>query len=278
MSATATAGPSGTLATAVRAEWVKATTTWVWWGLLLIALGLVSMNVGLFAALAPADAGAAETFPLPLVSTAEGQLAVVGGGFQAGYLIAAVLGALLATSDFRSGTIAPTFLAVPRRGRVAAAKTVVATVMGLLYGVTIQLASVAITAAVLAVRGIDLVGVDELARPLALGVLGITVWSLIGLAFGLLVRQQVLALVSLILVVFLLDPLAGFVLTGVGDVGGVDLEVVGSYLLTNASTALVEGFTGSQLLPWWGGLLVLLGWAAVLGVLGWRTTLRRDVA
>jgi ABC-2 type transport system permease protein len=268
---------TGTLPLAVRAEAVKASTTWAWWGLLLIALGLVGLNVGLFAALAPADAAGAEVFPLPPVTTAEGQLAVVGGGFQAGYLLAAVLGTLIATSDFRSGTIAPTFLAVPRRGRVAVAKAVVTAGFGVVYGVAIQLASLALTALVLAVRGIDLVGLDELARPLLLGVLGITVWALIGVAFGLLVRQQVVALVSLVLVVFLLDPLAGFILTGVGEVGGVDLEAVGAYLLTNASTALVEGFTGSELLPWWGGLLVLLAWAAVLGVLGWRTTLRRDV-
>lgn len=267
----------GTVAAAVRAEQVKATTTWVWWGLLAIALALVAMNVGLFAALAPADAGAAELFPLPLVTGVDGQLAVVGGGFQGGYLLAAVLGTLIATSDHRSGTIAPTYLAVPRRGRVAVAKAVVAGALGLLYGVAVQAASLVVMAVVLTVRGVDLVGLDDLARPLLLGVLGTAVWALIGLAFGLLVRQQVVALVALVLVVFLLDPLAGFVLSGVGEVGGVDLEVVGSYLLTNASTAVVEGFTGSELLPWWGGLLVLLAWAGVLGVLGWRTTSRRDV-
>lgn len=267
----------GTLGAAVRGEAVKATTTWPWWGLLGIALALVTMNVGLFAALAPADAGAAQVFPLPLVSGVEGQVAVVGGGFQAGYLLAAVLGTLIATSDHRSGTIAPTYLATPRRGRVALAKAVVAGALGLAYGVAVQAASLAVTVAVLAVRGVDLVAAGDLARPLLLGVLGTAVWALIGLGFGLLVRQQVVALVALVLVLFLLDPLAGFVLGGIGEVGGVDLEAVGSYLLTNASTAVVEGFTGTELLPWWGGLLVLLAWATALGVLAWRTTLRRDV-
>ena len=59
-------------------------------------------------------------------------------------------------------------------------------------------------------------------RPLLLGVLGVAVWALIGVAFGLLVRQQVVAVVVLVLVVFLLDPLLVLALSAVGEVGGVD--------------------------------------------------------
>lgn len=261
---------------AVRAELVKVTTTWVWWGLLLVALTLVLLNVGLVAALGPVDE-AVESFPFPLLSTSEGQLALVASGYQAGYLMAAVVGTLVATSDFRTGSIAQTFLAVPRRGLVAAAKLVTAGVVGLVYGLVVQLVSLLTAAGVLAVRGVELAPLDELARPLALGVLGVTVWALIGVAFGLLVRQQVVALVVVVLVVFLLDPLLVLALGAVGEVGGVDVAAAAPYLLTSASTAVVEGFTGGELLSWWAGLLVLLGWVAVLGVLGWRTTLRRDV-
>lgn len=269
-----TAGPRPS---AVRAELIKATTTWVWWGLLLIAMTLVLLNVGLFAALGPVEPEDAEAFPFPLLSGTDGQLALVASGYQAGYLLAAVLGTLVATSDFRTGSIAQTFLAVPRRGRVAAAKLVVAALLGLVYGVAVQLVSLGVAALVLGVRGVALAPLDELARPLLLGVLGVAVWALIGVGFGLLVRQQVVALVLVVLVVFLLDPLLVLALGAVGEVGGLDLEVVGSYLLTSASTAVVEGFTGGRLLPWWGGLLVLLGWAVALGTLAWLTTLRRDV-
>lgn len=262
---------------AVRAELVKLTTTWVWWGLLLIALALVLLNVGLFAALGPVDAGGAEAFPFPLLTSVEGQLALVGSGYQSGYLMSAVAGTLIATTDVRSGTIAQTFLAVPRRGRVAAAKLMTGGLLGLLYGVAVQLASVAVAASVLTLRGVDLAPAGELLRPLALGVLGVAVWALIGVGFGLLVRHQVVAVVTVVLVVFLLDPLVVLALGALGEVGGVDLETVGSYLLTSASTAVVEGFTGARLLPWWGGLLVLLAWAGGLGALAWRTTQRRDV-
>ncbi|MFC3688118.1 hypothetical protein [Aquipuribacter hungaricus] len=262
---------------AVRAELVKLTTTWVWWGLLGIALLLVLLNVGLVSALGPLDAAAAEAFPFPLLTTTEGQLAVVGSGYQSGYLMSAVAGALVATTDFRTGTVAQTFLAVPRRGLVAAAKLVTGGLLGLLYGVVVQVLSLATAWGVLALRGVDLAPAGDLARPVALGVLGIAVWALIGVGFGLLVRHQVVAVVTVVVVVFLLDPLAVLALGAVGEVGPVDLDVVGSYLLTSASTAVVEGFTGGRLLPWWGGALVLLAWAATLGGLAWRTTLRRDV-
>lgn len=262
---------------AVRAELVKLTTTWVWWGLLLIALGLVLLNVGLLAALGPVEPAGAEAFPFPLLTTVQGQLALVGSGYQSGYLMSAVAGTLVATTDVRNGTLAQTFLAVPRRGLVAAAKLLTAGILGLLYGIAVQLASVAVAGLVLAVRGVDLVPVDELARPLALGVLGVGVWALIGVGFGLLVRHQVVAVVTVVVVVFLLDPLLVLALGAAGEVGGVDLETVGAYLLTSASTAVVEGFTGGRLLSWWGGLLVLLAWAGALGTLAWRTTLRRDV-
>jgi hypothetical protein len=119
---------------------------------------------------------------------------------------------------------------------VAAAKLLTAGLLGLLYGIAVQLASVAVAGLVLALRGVDLVPVDELARPLALGVLGVGVWALIGVGFGLLVRHQVVAVVTVVVVVFLLDPLLVLALGAVGEVGGVDLETVGSYLLTSAST------------------------------------------
>lgn len=47
--------------------------------------------------------------------------------------------------------------------------------------------------------------------------------------------------------------------------------------LTNASAALVEGFTGTDLLPRRGGGLVMLGCATVVGVVGWVLATRRDV-
>jgi ABC-2 type transport system permease protein len=265
------------LGRAVRAETVKATTTWVWWGLLLVALALVALNVGLLAALAPLDAAAAETFPFPLLGTTEGQLAVLGSGYQAGYLMAGVAGTVLAAADFRNRTIGPTLLVVPSRGAVALGKCVVATVLGVVYGVAVQALSLVLTVGVVAARGVDVAPAAELARPLLLGVAGVSVWALIGVAFGLLVRNLVVAVVVLVVVVFLLDPLLALVVAGLGEVGGVDLSAAGAYLLSNASTAVVEGFTGAELLPWWGGLLVLLAWAGVMTALAWSTTLRRDV-
>ncbi|WP_336923276.1 hypothetical protein [Aquipuribacter sp. SD81] len=270
--------PARALGRAVRLETVKALTTWVWWGLLVVALALVAVNVGLVAAILPVDGQQGpDGFGLPPLGTAAGQLAVLGFGYQPGYLMAAVTGAVLAAGDFRNRTMAPTLLVVPSRGAVSAGKSVVGLVVGVVHGLAVQAVSLLLLAVVATARGLDLAPAADLARPLVLGVAGIAVWALLGVAFGLLVRNLVVAVVVLVVVVFLVDPLLALVLGGVGEVGGVDLAEVGAYLLTNASTAAVEGFTGAQLLPWWGGLLVLLGWAAVLTGAASVVSLRRDV-
>lgn len=57
-----------------------------------------------------------------------------------------------------------------------------------------------------------------------------------------------------------------------------DLDAVVPYTPNNASAALVQGFTGSDLLAWWAGLLVLLGYGVLIALLGWWTGRNRDIA
>jgi hypothetical protein len=261
-------------------EFVKVRTTRTWWGLLLIALGLIALNVVLTAAVTPVGEPTTPeeaAFAGLEAGTADGQRAIIGAGFQSAYLLSAVMGTIIGAVDFRHRTATWTFLMVPGRAAVALGKLVVATAVGLVFGLVGQGASFALAAVTFAARGIDVRVDADLWRSLGLGVLGIAVWALLGAAVGLLLRNQIAAILAVVGWVFLLDPIGSLVASGVGEVGGVDLTEIVAYSPGNASTAIVEGFTGTELLPWWAGLLVLLAYTAVFTVVAVRVSLRRDL-
>ena len=271
---------TGALGRATAMEWVKVRTTSSWWGLLLLAIGLIALNVVLTAAVTPV--GEATTpeeaaFAGLEAGTADGQRAIIGAGFQSAYLLSAVLGTIIGAVDFRHRTATWTFLMVPGRGSVAGAKLLVAGAVGLIYGIVGQAASFGLAALTFAARGIDVQVDADLWRSLGLGVLGIAVWALVGAAVGLLLRNQIAAILGVVGWIFLLDPIGSVVAAGVGEVGGVDLADIVAYSPGNASSAIVEGVTGTDLLPWWAGLLVLLVYTTILTIAAVRVSLRRDL-
>jgi|GEM_PF-1694559 energy-converting hydrogenase Eha subunit C len=271
---------TGSLTRATAMEWVKICTTATWWALLLLALGVIALNVVLTAAVVPvgeATEGEAAAFGTLNGGTADGQRAIVGSGFQSAYLLSAVLGAILGAVDFRHRTATWTFLMVPGRGAVAVAKLLVAALAGLGYGVVGQAASLGLAAGTLSTRGVDVQVDANLWRSLGLGVLAVAAWAVVGASVGLLLRNQIAAILGVIGWIFLVDPIGSLVAAGVGEVGGVDLADVVAYSPGNASSAIVESVTGVDLLPWWAGVLVLLGWSAVATGAALLVSLRRDL-
>ena len=60
------------------------------------------------------------------------------------------------TSEFRHGTIRPTFVVTPHRTRVMAAKVITSLLMGFLFGLAAIGLSFGVGYAILAIRGIPL--------------------------------------------------------------------------------------------------------------------------
>lgn len=256
----------------IRSEIIKLRTTRMWWGLLLGVVGLVALNVLPTALFAGQDFGAGVPASPPLDEIA-GLTAVYGAGYQSGYLLVLVLGIIIAASDYRHRTATQTFLATPHRGRVIVAKMIVAAIAGLLYGLVAQLLTVAVAAPVVIARGAELrLGESDVIRALALGVPGIALWGVIGVALGVLLRNQVAAILVAVGYIFLGD----FLLAGGLQLANVDAAV--PYTPNNASTAVVGGFTGFDLLEWWAGLGVLLGYGVFIALIGWAVGRRRDIA
>ena len=256
----------------IRSELRKVRTTRTWIGLTLGGLALVAFYVTVIVFTAGnTDVG---RNGLPNLSDPAAVRTVYGVPLEVGYLMTLILGVLLICGEFRHQTITPTFLATPRRGRVLAAKAVAAGAVGLVMGALITAMAAGLGAVLIAARGYPvLLTSHDVPRTLAVAVLGLAVWAVFGLGFGALLKNQVAAVVSAIALVTIVSGLLTLLL------GWVHLDSLARLLPGNASTAMIQpaNVRGVDLLPWWGGALVLLAWGAVTAGLGAFLTLRRDV-
>lgn len=248
----------------VRAELRKLTSTRLWLWLL---LGAVALGA-LFVSLSLGFADDPDNFSLPLDSEL-GQRTLFATAAGGGTL-AAVLGAIGLTGEFRHLTATQTFLATPRRGRVVVAKLIVYPLVGVVYALASIGVVVAIALPWLAAKGID-VSLLENGIPATLAgvVTTMAIYALVGVGLGALVRNQVATVVGLLVYLFVVEQ----ILTAIPAIESVTRFLPGSAV--NALTQVSLG--GYDLLePWQGGLL-LSAYGVAFALLGTLFTVRRDV-
>jgi ABC-2 type transport system permease protein len=247
---------------ALRAESRKLLTTpgGFWMGILQVALTL------LVACLASAFTSADDS-GVPIEGILNGTV-----GFAV--LIASVLGVIGITGEYRHLTVTPTFLSVPRRGTVIGAKLVTYFVTGIVLGVVAVAVSVAVAAPWLSARGFDVdLGSDSALRIMIGGIVASGIWGVIGVGVGALLRNQVAAVVGIVLYRFLIEG----ILSAIPKV-----QNAYPYLPGGATTSLLQGTDTNNgapfdlLSPWVGGL-ILLAYGLVFAILGSRLTVQRDV-
>lgn len=265
------AGPG--LGRLVATELLKLRTTRVWWGLLITGVLLAFLNAGLLAGTAGLALGNGRPSPPP---TDPAMLrSIYTGGFANGYIVTLCLGVLGMAGEYRHLTITPTLLAVPSRTRLVVSKLVAYLLAGLAYGVVLVAAGAVLGAVIVSVRGYPVgLGGPGVVRAMLLAALACAVWAVFGLGLGTLITNQVVALLTAIGFAALAGPLLGLALQAL------KAGSVAQFLPNQASAALVEGTNGGieqQLLPWWGGALVLVAYGLAFAALGAVLTTRRDV-
>jgi ABC-2 type transport system permease protein len=259
---------------AVRSEFRKFFSTRLWWGMaigIFIAGAAFALMFGfIFTSDAVAGPGMPGGDPVQIANS------VYVGGLGVGYLLLLTIGVLQIGGEYRHRTITATFLATPHRDRALLAKAVALVGIGALYGLISLIGSVSVGALVLSLRGQEPFPSGEIVRTLALSLVILGIWALIGLGVGILIPNQVAALLIAIGVAWIVEPLIGFGLT----FWGWGAEHIGPYLPTAATNAIVNAVQqpGEVRLEWWGGLLVLTAYAVVLAGFGiWRAS-REDVS
>lgn len=249
---------------ALRAEFRKLFTTQVWFWLSVLALALtllIAILVSVNVHSSTADSGAFT--------------GIINGATNFSYLISAVLGVIGLTGEYRHLTVTPTFLSVPRRGIVIAAKLITYLLFGLALGIVVIGAAVAVAYPWLTGKGfsIDLGSTTNL-RVLLGGVVTVAVFGIIGVGVGALLRNQVAAVVGIVIYLFVAEPLLQII---------PKVRSAYPYLPGGAQSALTSSpdnanaADGVHLLQPWQGGLVLLAYGLVFAILGWLLAVRRDV-
>jgi ABC-2 type transport system permease protein len=181
-------------------------------------------------------------------------------------IFSGLAGVLLVTSEYRYGTIRPTFLFTPRRGRVVSAKLTAGLLAGLVFGAVSLGLAVGIGSLILSARGIpSALSGGDFALIVFGGLAGIALRGAFGVGLGAILRNQVGAVIALLAWDFVVNSL----LFGLAP-------SVGRFMPTPAADALMGLKTTHLLAPAAGGA-VLLAWTAVLALAGLVLTLRRDV-
>ena len=274
---------------AIRSEAIKLSTLRMWWVLAIIMVGYVGFTAGLlggvFGAMAEdlaAAAGAPAPPGAPSFGPADIPAIVYSVATAIGYVFPLILGVLSATAEVRYQTLTPTFLAVPRRGVVLAAKLVVIALAGAAFGVFGLIGSMGLGAPIMSLQGVDpLLGDVDTWLLAGRVVIACGLWAVVGVGVGALIPNQIAAIVVVLGFTQFLEPilrLGTSIWEWTANVGKF-LPGAASDALVGSSifTSLGASATNVQQLERWQGGLVLLGIAAIVTAAGYLTTWRRDI-
>jgi ABC-2 type transport system permease protein len=174
------------------------------------------------------------------------------------WFLVVVVAVLATAGEFQHRTIHSTLLQVPRRGRLLAAKTVVAAAYGATITLIGTLCAIAVGLVSLKLKGMPLASVDvdmlaKIAESVTIGAL----LAVLAAGLGMLARSATVALVALLL--------WRFVLEGILPAATRHPDLA-RWLPSRAADALLFG-RAELLAPWAGGLL-LAGYAAAATLAG----------
>jgi hypothetical protein len=234
-------------------EWVKLRSLRSTWITLGVALLLMVLLGWLFTAHATSGDGGDGRGPAALAHSDPAGLSLA--GYRLAQLAVGVVGVLLVTGEYTSGTVRSTFAAVPRRWPVVAAKATVFSALVFVVSAVTAVITFLVGQAALGDLGVGLgtAGVPRVLLGTALYLTGI---GLLGMALGWLLRSTAGAVSTLFGVIFLLPGLAQLLPSSWGP------DVV-RWLPGEAGSQVLQMTTQSGSFAPWTGFTVLVGYLAV---------------
>jgi ABC-2 type transport system permease protein len=264
----------------IRSELLKFFTTRLWWGMAIAVFVAGAGFALLFGLLFTSESlmeAASGPGGVPSGDATQIANSVYTGGLSVGYLLMLCIGVLQIGMEYRHKTITATFLAVPKRSRAMVAKVLALFAIAAAYGALMLVGSISVGALVLNLRGEDAFPSIEVLRTLLLSLLVLGLWAQIGLGLGILIPNQVAALMIGVGIAWIIEPLAGLAIKA-SDFGREHIAPLMPTEATNAIVNAVQSSPDDVRLTWWAAALALAGWAALLAVPGIWRTVRQDVS
>jgi ABC-2 type transport system permease protein len=182
-------------------------------------------------------------------------------------LLTLILGVVAGAGEYRHGTIAWTLLVTPNRLRAVGGSVIACFLGGLAIGVVVSACTAAVALPWLSARDAVIPPAGDTLQIFLGGILYGALAAALGAAFGALLRNQVAAVVIVLVLIFVVDP----VIVGL-------LEDVGQFTLTGLGIAMSGGTgDGTDLLPLGVAALVWALYTALLTALAVIFTSRRDI-
>ena len=182
-------------------------------------------------------------------------------------MVAMAIGIVTVAGEYRYRTIVSSYLAEPRRGRVAAAKLVTAGAVGAIIGAVAFGLAVAVAVPMFAARGVHHLPID-IVRMWWGATLASLCFGMLGVALGAATRHTVGALIGAIIWVQVIEV----------AVLQPSVPSLAKWLPTGAGVALTSsGKDAAALLSPGAAALVLLAWAGVLTFVAAKVSLSREI-
>ncbi|GAB3174640.1 ABC-2 family transporter [Micromonospora palomenae] len=274
----------------VRAELLKIRTTNTWWlfGLgALVTLALAFLVNALNANLTlsgPQDVeGLPEEQAAQVLASADEVYQAANlftSGQYFGLLFVLLLGIIVVTNEFYHQTATTTFLTTPHRTVVVTAKLVAAALIGAFFWLVTTVLTVPATLIFFAAKGWDAhLGDWDITRAILLNLLAYVLWGVFGVGFGVLIRSQIGATITAVVLYLVGTTAANLVFFLLQQ--WLEQDWISKLAVIVPSTASSLMISGTELPgnpPQWVGAVVLIAYAVVTSAAGSLIMRRRDIA
>jgi ABC-2 type transport system permease protein len=253
----------------LQSEWTKLrsvrSTVWSLILLIILTVGITGLVAGITAAQWN-KIGLAQQ----LTIRADPITQILGPGLEFGQLTIIVLGVLVFSSEYSTGAIRSSLLAVPRREPMLAAKAIVFAAVVFVVGQIVAFVAFFLGSAILHSHAPVSLSTPHVLQAVFGAGLYLTVLGLFSMAIGGLVRHTAGAITGTIGFVIVLEPLSQLIPGTWGN-------HIHDYLPTAAGRLIIQTHPVSgQVLPPWGGFAVFCAWTAALLIATGFFLARRD--